>query len=165
MVAVRRLAIALGALGTIALLVAPAGATKRHSHKPSGVAGVVLNSTCAGACAEPPPPEPVYSGAVTITVQRVSDGQQVATQASSDGHFRIRLKRGSYDVSSVPPNPEPQPPSCPPGELCPLDKESAGGAESAVIVRPCLQGETKRVQVRRHRFTQVELHVANVCIV
>jgi hypothetical protein len=88
----------------------------------------------------------------------VSDGQQVATQASSDGHFKIRLKRGAYDVSSVPPNPEPQP--CQPGEMCPLAK-----SHSAVIVRPCLQGETKRVQVRRHRFAQVELHVANVCIV
>jgi hypothetical protein len=158
MVAVRRLAIALGVLGAIALLAAPAGATKRHSHKPSGVAGVVLSSTCPGACAEPPPPEPVYSGAVTITAQRVSDGQQVASQSISDGHFRIRLTRGSYDVSSVPPNPQPQP--CQPGEMCPLAK-----ARSAVIIRPCLQGETKRVQVSRHRFTRVELHVANVCIV
>jgi hypothetical protein len=160
MVAVRRLVIGFGVLGAIALLAAPAGATKRHSHKPSGVAGVVLNSTCAGACAEPAPPEPVYSGAVTINVQRVSDGQQVATQASSDGHFRIRLKRGSYDVSSVPANAQPQPPPCQPGQMCPLAKP-----HSAEIVRPCLQGETKRVQVRRHRFAQVELHVANVCIV
>jgi hypothetical protein len=157
-VAVRRLLTGLALLGALTLVAAPAGAKKRHSHKPSGVEGVVLNSTCAGACAEPPPPEPVYSGAVTITVQRVSDGQQVASQAISDGHFRIRLKRGSYDVSSVPPNPDPPP--CQPGEMCPLND-----AQSAAVVQPCLQGETKRVQVRRHRFAHVELHVSNVCIV
>lgn len=154
----RRFAIALALLGAIAVLAVPASAKKRHSHKPSGVEGVVLNSTCTGACAVPPPPEPVYSGAVTITVQRASDGQQVASQAIGDGHFRIRLKRGTYDVSSVPPNPEPPP--CQPGEACPLAR-----AQSAAIVRPCMQGETKRVEVRPHRFTHVELHVANVCIV
>jgi hypothetical protein len=144
-------------VGALALVAAPAGA-KKHSHKPAGVAGVVLNSTCAGACAQPPPPEPVYTGAVTITVARVSDGQQVASKAISDGHFRLKLKKGSYDVSSVPPNPptcEPQP-----EQVCPLDQ-----AQGAAIVRPCLQGETKRVQVRRHKFTHVELHVSNVCIV
>jgi hypothetical protein len=145
-------------LGVVALPAAPAGAKKHHSHKPSGIAGVVLNSSCAGACAQPAQPEPVYTGDVTITVQRVSDGQQVASQATNDGQFRMRLKRGSYDVSSVPPNPEPPP--CQPGKLCPLDK-----AQSAAIVRPCLQGETKRVQVRRHHFARVELHVGNVCIV
>ena len=145
-------------LCAIALVVAPADAKKRHSHKPAGVEGMVLNSTCPGACTEPPPPEPVYSGAVTITVQRASDGQQVASQAVADGKFRIRLKRGAYDVSSVPPNPEPPP--CQTGEVCPLD-----GAHRAAIVRPCMQGETKRVQVRRHHFAQLELHVSNVCIV
>jgi hypothetical protein len=155
---VRRLLTALTLLAAVALIAAPADAKKRHSHKPAGVEGVVLNSTCAGACAEPPPPEPVYSGAVTITVQRVSDGPQVASQAIGNGHFRFRLKRGSYDVSSVPPNPEP--PTCQPGEMCPLVR-----AQSAAVVRPCLQGETKRVQVRRQRFTHVELHVSNVCIV
>jgi hypothetical protein len=36
---------------------------------------------------------------------------------------------------------------------------------SAVVVAPCLSGETKRVQVRRHRFTHGTLHVTNVCIV
>jgi hypothetical protein len=155
---VRRLLTALAVLAMVALVAAPAGAKKHHSHKPSGIAGVVLNSTCAGACAEPAPPEPVYNGPVTIKVQRVSDSQQVASQAISDGHFRLRLKRGSFDVSSVPPNPELPP--CQPGQMCPLAK-----ARSAAVVRPCLQGETKRVQVRRHRFAQVELHVSNVCIV
>jgi hypothetical protein len=155
---VRRPLTALALLAMVAVIVAPADAKKRHSHKPAGIEGVVLNSTCAGACAVPPPPEPVYTGDVTITVQRVSDGQQVASQAINDGQFRIRLRRGLYDVSSVPPNP--QPPPCGPGQMCPLAE-----ARSAAIVRPCLQGETKRVQVLRHHFTHVELHVSNVCIV
>ena len=155
----RRLLTALAVLGAIALFVAPADAKKRHSHKRSGIDGVVLDSTCAGACAEPAPPEPVYIGAVTITVQRASDGRQVASRATGDGHFRIRLKRGLYEVSSVPPNPEPPPP-CQAGEMCPLAEQ-----QSAAIVAPCMQGETTRVQVRRHHFARVELHVSNVCIV
>jgi hypothetical protein len=129
---------ALAVLAALALLVAPAGATKRHKHKPSGVEGVVLNSTCYGPCVDPAPPEPVYTGAVTITVSRARDGTIVASQAISRGHFKLRVKRGLYDVSSVPPNPSPQ---------------------------PCLTGETRRVEVRRHRFIRLELHVQNVCIV
>ena len=50
--------------------------------------------------------------------QRVSDGAVVASKEIADGHFRIRLRRGLYEVSSVPPNPEPPP--CHPGEVCPL---------------------------------------------
>jgi hypothetical protein len=157
---VRRLLAALMFTLAIAVVAAPAtaGAKKRHSHKPAGVAGIVLDSTCAGACQEPPPPEPVYTGPLTITVVRVSDGQQVASQAISDGHFRLRLKRGLYNVSSVPP----APPTCEPTPqtVCPLDQ-----AQSAAIVRPCTQGETKQVQVRRHKFAHLELHVSNVCIV
>jgi hypothetical protein len=155
----RTLATALALLGLIALIAAPADATKKHRHKPSGVKGVVLDASCYGACVEPPPPDPIYSGAVTVTVSRASDGSVVASQAVSDGHFRIRVKRGVYDVSSVPPNP----PTCQPTPttVCPLDT----GPPSDVMIAPCLQGETKRVQVRRHRFTRVELHVTNVCIV
>jgi hypothetical protein len=155
---VRRVATALAVLGAFALLAAPAVAKKRHNHKPSGVDGVVLNSTCPGACAVPPPPQPVYTGAVTIKVQRVTDAQQVASQAITDGHFRIRLKRGLYDVSSVPPNPTPPP--CGPAELCPLE-----GTPPHAIIEPCMTGETQRVQVRRHHFAHVELHVGNTCIV
>jgi hypothetical protein len=154
---VRKLLIAMSLLTAIALVVAPADAKKRHSHKPAGVEGVVLNSTCAGACAEPPPPAPLYTGPVTITVARASDGAIVASQAVGDGRFRQRLKRGLYDVSSVPPNPptcEPQP-----DQVCPQ------GGQSAAVIAPCLQGETKRVQVRRRKFTHVELQVSTVCIV
>jgi hypothetical protein len=153
---VRRVLTALALLGAIALAAAPADAKKRHSHKPAGVEGVVLNSTCAGACQEPPPPAPAYTGPVTVTVTRASDGQQVASQAISDGHFRMRVKRGLYDVSSVPPNP----PTCQPTPetVCPANSQAA-------VIASCMQGETQRVQVRRHKFTHVELHVSNVCIV
>ena len=153
----RRIVIALTLFAAIAVLTVPASAKKRHNHKPSGVACVVLDSTCPGACAQPAPPEPLYSGDVTITVARASDGGQVASEVVSDGHFRLRLKRGTYDVSSVPPNPPPCEPT--PETVCPLDR-----ARSAVVVRPCLQGETKRVVVRRHHFSRVELHVGNVCV-
>jgi hypothetical protein len=146
-------------VAAMALVATPATAKKHRSHKHAGVAGTVLNSTCAGACQEPSPPAPVYTGPVTITVQRASDGQQVASQAIDDGHFRIRLKRGLYDVSSVPPNP----PACEPTRetVCPLASRAPGPA----VIAPCLEGETRRVRVKRRHFTQVELHVRNVCIV
>jgi hypothetical protein len=128
----------------------------------------VLNGTCPGPCTEPPPPPQVYAGSVTITVSRASDGTQVASQAVRDGHFRMRVARGVYDVSSVPPNPpvcQPQPqqvcpPPCTPTTeiVCPL------ASAPTAIIAPCLTGETKRVEVRRHRFTHVELHVTDVCI-
>ena len=147
----------LNALAVLVLVAVPAmaEAKKRHHHV-AGVKGVVLNSTCPGACAEPPPPEPPYTGPVTVTVARAADGVVIASQAVSDGRFRLRVKRGSYDVSSVPPNP----PTCEPTPqtVCPL-------RASPAVIAPCLQGETKRVQVRRHHFTHVELHVSNTCIV
>ena len=154
----RKLMTGLALLAAIALFTAPADAKKRHGHKHSGVAGTVLNATCAGACAEPPPPEPLYTGPVTVTVARASDGVIVASQAVSDGHFRLRVKKGSYEVSSVPPNP----PTCEPTPqtVCPLNQ-----AQGAAIVRPCLEGETKQVQVRRNGFARIELHVSNVCVV
>ena len=171
----RRIVAALTVLGLVASVAAPADARKRHNHKPAGVKGVVLSNSCPGPCAEPPPPPQPYTGSVIVTVRRVSDGAQVASQSIADGHFRMRVARGVYDVSSAPPNPpvcqpqpQPQPqaqqicpPPCTPTTeiVCPL------ASAPAVIVAPCLTGETKRVQVRRHRFTQVELHVTNVCVV
>jgi len=149
---------ALLALVAIAVLPASAGAGKRpHKHGPAGVKGVILDSTCPGACASPPPPAPTYTGAVTITVRRASDAVAVASQETTDGHFRLRVKRGRYDVSATPPNP----PSCEPTPttVCPLS------SHGAAIVVPCLTGEAQRVQVHRHRMTRLELHVRNVCIV
>ncbi len=156
----RRALTALALLAVLGLVAAPADAGKRHrhKHKPAGVKGVVLNSTCAGACAEPPPPPPPYTGMVTVTVQRASDGVQVASQETSDGHFRLRVKRGLYDVSAIPPNP----PTCQPTPetVCP-----AQAGDNPMIIAPCMTGETKQVQVTRHHFAYVELHVQNVCIV
>jgi hypothetical protein len=154
----------------IALVASPAAAGKRHhKHRTAGVKGVVLDGTCPGACPTEPASTP-YTGPVTVTAKRASDGVQVASREATDGHFSIRLKRGSYDISSVPPNPptcEPQaqrvcPPPCEPqqGQVCPLS-----GSQPAAIIAPCLTGETQRVRVRKHRFTHVELHVRNVCIV
>jgi hypothetical protein len=156
---VRRALAAVVVLAVAGLVAAPADAGKRHhhKHKPAGVKGVVLNSTCPGACAEPPPPPPPYTGTATIEVRRASDAALVASQVTEDGHFRLRVKRGQYDVSAIPPNP----PTCQPTPetVCPAQ------TQSAAIIAPCLTGETKRVQVNRHRFTRVELHVRNVCIV
>jgi hypothetical protein len=164
--------VALMLLGLVAVLAAPADAGKRHNHKSAGVAGVVLNSTCPGPCTEPPPPPQPYTGSVIVTVRRSSDGVQVASQAISDGRFRMRVARGVYDVSSVPPNPpvcQPQPqvqaqvcpPPCTPTTetVCPL------ASSPALIIAPCLIGETQRVAVRRHHFTPVDLHVRNTCVV
>jgi hypothetical protein len=160
--------VAVLAIASLVAVPAEAGKRHQHKHKPTGVKGVVLNSTCPGACAEPPPPAPLYTGPVTVSVNRTTDGTAVASQATTDGHFRMRVKRGTYDVSAIPPNPtcEPQPQQvCPPPceptptTVCPLP------AQGAAIIAPCLSGETQRIQVRRHRFTRVELHVRNVCIV
>jgi hypothetical protein len=161
---VRRVGTVLAAVAVFALLAAPAAGHHRHKHKrhkgPAGVQGVVLDATCPGACAEPPPPEPVYSGAVTIEVRNPSDGSTAASQAISDGHFRIQLRPGSYDVASVPPQQSPSPQPCPAGQMCPL-----GGTAQPAVVTQCMTGETQHVDVRRHRFAQLTLHVRNTCIV
>jgi hypothetical protein len=151
---VRRVAPALALLGLIALVVAPAAAKKRH--RPSGIDGVVLDASCYRPCIEPQPAAPAYAGPVTVTVRRAGDGALVASPEVSDGRFRLKLKRGLYDVMVVPP----RPPICPPDHVC-IQQEPAPEA----VIMPCLAGETKRVEVRRHRFTHVELHVTNVCIV
>jgi hypothetical protein len=149
----RRLTAAFLVLALAVVAAAPADAGTRKHKKPSGIKGVVLSSTCYGPCIEPPPPEPVYTGQVTVSVNRASDGALVASSTPSDGRFRFRLKRGLYDVSAIPPGPPP----CPPEQICP-----AGG--SAAVVLPCEVGETQRVRVKRRRFTGVELRVRNVCI-
>ena len=154
----RRLTAVLVLLVVALVAAAPADAGKHKKHKkPAGVDGVVRNATCYGPCAVPPPPEPIYNGTVTITVQRASDGVQVRSASTSDGHFRFRLKPGAYDVSSVPP----APPSCQPPMLCPAQASSA----NAAVVAQCETGETQRVQVHWNRFTHVDLHVQTVCIV
>jgi hypothetical protein len=148
-------------LAVVAAAVLPASAAdgkrSHHKHKPAGVKGVVLSDPCPRACTDPTLPEPAYTGSLTITVNRARDGRLVASQETSDGHFRMRVKRGSYDISAVLPNP----PGCEPTPtiICPA------GAQRPPIIAPCLTGETQRVQVRRHRFTRVELHVHDICTV
>jgi hypothetical protein len=156
---VRRVLTALAVLAVIALAAAPAQAGKGHHHKhrPAGIQGVVLNSGCPGVCTEPPPAPALYTGSVTIDVRRAADGAPVASQATSDGHFRMRVKRGAYDVSATPPSLPPCEPT--PETVCPLQ------AQGAAIIAPCVTGETQRVKVHRHRFTRVELQMRNHCIV
>ena len=155
----RRILVALAVCGSVALVATPVAAGKhhRHKHKPTGVKGVVVNSTCPGACAEPSPPPPLYTGTVTINVLRAGDGVLVASREIDDGHFRIRVKRGTYDVSAIPPSPPPCQPT--PQTVCPLQ------AQGAAIIGPCMTGDTKRVQVRPHRMPYIELQMRNVCIV
>jgi hypothetical protein len=148
----------LAVLLATAAFAAPAEAGRQGGH-PSGIVGTVVSGTCPGPCVEPPPPPPVYSGPATVTVRRASDGGLVASQDVSDGQFKLRLKRGQYDVSAATPNPPPCQPR--PGQVCPAES----GSQSAAIIAPCLTGETKRVAVRRHHFTHVQLQVSNACVV
>jgi hypothetical protein len=124
---------------------------KRHS----GIDGTVVNSSCPGPCVYPPPPSPAYTGSgLTVTLRRVSNGDLIATLHPLDGHFRVRVGRGLYDVSAAvdaQPQPTPQP-----GPVI----------QSRVVMPPnCWQGDTQRVQVRRHHFTRVQLRVSNACVV
>lgn len=140
----------LAVLGVLTLITAPAEAKKRHSHKPSGIEGVVLDTTCNGACAEPPPPAPLYTGGgLTVTVTRIADGSLVASSQPIDGRFRLRLARGHYQVSAAINELTPQP------------------LVNRPLVMPpnCWMGDSKEATVRRHHFTHVELRVGNVCIV
>jgi hypothetical protein len=151
----RRLATGLAALILFALPATGTAAQKGKSHMPSGVEGVVVLSPppCTAPCVQPLA-EAVYAGAVTVSVTRPSDGTTVASQAITDGQFRLKVKKGVYEVSSVPPGPSP----CPPNAIC------AGPIIGPGKDSGCLLGETTRAKVRRHRFTEVELHVTNVCV-
>jgi hypothetical protein len=138
----------LAAIAAAVLATAPAHAAPVHKH--SGIKGMVLNTTCYGPCAEPPPSAPPYTGSdLTVTVTRVADGAQVGTEHPSDGHFRFRLKRGLYRVTAAITS-APQP----------------GPVRAQAIMPPnCWQGDSQAARVHRHRFTRVVLHVGNVCIV
>jgi len=128
---VRRLVFLLAVMATMAALVAPAIA-----HRPSGIEGAVVNTTCPGPCIYPPPPAPLYAGdGLTVEFRRLKDDVLVAVRHPTNGHFRARLKRGRYDVSA----------------------SVAGGR--------CWQGDTAQVKVRRHHFSHVDLSVQNTCVV
>jgi hypothetical protein len=147
----RRLATVLAVLGVITLFAAPADAKKRYNHKPSGIDGVVLNTTCSGACAEPPPPAPAYTGSgLIVRVTRISDGATVATSQPTDGSFRFRLARGHYQVSAA---------------INEVTPQTMSGGPIVIPPPNCWMGDSKEATVRRHHFTYVELRVGNVCIV
>lgn len=139
------------AVAAIAIAPASAEAKKHHNHKPSGIDGVVLNTTCSGACAEPPPPAPAYTGSgLTVTVTRISDAAVVAMSQPTDGRFRFRLPRGHFQVSAT---------------INELTPQRVSSAQPIVMPPNCWMGDSKEATVRRHKFTYVELRVGNVCIV
>jgi hypothetical protein len=144
------LLVLLAAAIVLACLPCVAQAKKHHRHKPSGIVGVVLNTTCNGACAEPPPPAPLYTGAgLTVTVTRIVDAAVMTSSQPTDGRFRYRLPRGHYQVSAAINELTPQP-----------------LVNGPLVIPPnCWMGDSKEATVRRHHFTHVELRVGNVCIV
>ena len=142
----RRLLLTLAIVAAVGTLAAPANAGKRSGHGPSGIDGTVFNSTCPGPCIYPPPPQPQYTGeGLTVQIRRAGDGTLVETLNPTDGRFRVRVRRGFYDVSATAAQPQPTP-------------------QGRAIPQSCWQGDSQRVKVRRHRFTHVELHVQNACV-
>jgi hypothetical protein len=126
--------VALISLGALALAL-PAGTAATPE---SGLRGVVLNATCAGPCAYPPPPLPRYQGDdLRVTVSNKKG--EIATVYPKDGRFRFRLAHGRYRVEAA--------------------VEHEGERPS------CWEGEAKRVRVRRGEVRRVRLHVTNVCVV
>jgi hypothetical protein len=155
---VRRLLPALIA-AAIVFAASPALAGGHRSHRHSGVEGTVFNTTCPGPCPQPLTTAPPYTdGDVTVTVRRVRDGALMASVMPATGKFRIRVRRGHYDVTAtVPPSPPCGPVPVASKIACPV---GAGSIQACPTT-----GDTVRLAVRRHRFTHVVLHVQNVCIV
>jgi hypothetical protein len=160
-------------LAAIAALATPAPAVAGHQHKKaSGIAGTVRDTTCAGPCAAGQQ-SPLYTGEVTVQVRRVRDGALVASTSTSNGSFRIRIRRGVYDVSAVPAgsgSPCGGVPCCnqPQPSICCSPTPTASGvicpASSSPTIATCITGDTQRVTVRPRRFAHVELHVSNACV-
>jgi hypothetical protein len=120
----------LALLGPIGVAAVPAGA----AGEPSGVRGVVLNTTCYGPCQAGQEPQPYQGSGLTVVVRRVSTGEVLRRLTPEHGRFSTRLGPGAYRVV-------------------------------AKVKGDCWDGESKRVGVRAHEFTRVELHVGNSCIV
>jgi hypothetical protein len=147
----RRVALAGALFLVIALVVPAASPAAAKKRRPSGIAGTVVNSTCYGPCAYPQPESPPYTGSdVTVEIRRAADGALVASRQPTDGHFRAKVKRGLYTVTALVREVTPTPTPAPEGE--------------AIMPPGCWQGESKQVQVLRHRFSPVELQVTNTCI-
>jgi hypothetical protein len=88
----------------------------------------------------------------------VRDDALIASATPAAGRFRIPVRHGLYDVTvTVPATPPCGPAPVASKIVCPM---------AAPSIRPCpTTGDTVRVGVHRHRFTHVELHVQNTCIV
>jgi hypothetical protein len=99
--------------------------------KPSGIKGVVLATT----------PE---TAGVMVTAIRVSTGRIVASVDPTGGRFRLPLRPGLYELTAT------GAPACSPELVCP-----------PFVSMSCVAGETRRVRVKRHRWSRVELR--NAC--
>jgi len=153
---VRRAALSTFFLAAVFLmLAAPVSAGHRHRGH-SGIAGTVLYTSCTEACPQPLRTSPPYTGGgLTVTVQRVSDGALVASLAPADGTFRVRTRRGWFDVTASVASSNPCGPVVTASRvICPAATMPVCGPSS----------DTARVRVRRHRFTRVELHVQDPCV-
>jgi hypothetical protein len=169
---VRRVLPASLLVAAIVIAASPPLAGAHRLHKRSGIAGTVLNTSCPGPCAQPST-APLYTGSdLTVTVRRVRDGALIASVMPTTGRFRIRVKRGHYDVTATVPATPPCGPvpagtkiTCPPCGPVPVDAKIACPVAGTSIYTCPPTGDTARVAVRRHRFTHVELHVQNACMV
>jgi len=103
-----------------------------------GIRGVVLNKTCPGPCAEPPPPWPPYEGEdLTVRVRSLPEGRLVASLRPTDGSFGVDLPPGNYRVRAF-----------------------VGRRGDGV----CWKGDVKRVVVTDAASPEIELNVQNVCV-
>jgi hypothetical protein len=169
---VRRALTAILVTAAIALATYPVQAVAHRVHKPSGIAGTVLYTSCPGPCTQPSTAPPYTGSDLTVTVRRVRDGALFASVMPTTGRFRIRVRRGHYDVSATVPATPPCGPvpagakiACPPCGPAPVGAKIACPVAGPSIYTCPTTGDTVRVAVRRHRFTHVELHVQNACIV
>lgn len=73
---------------------APAGAAEKVSLR-----GVVLDSTCPGPCAQPPPPLPPYAGPnLVVSIRDLGTGEVLRRLRPADGRFSFRVPKGAYRV-------------------------------------------------------------------
>ena len=66
---------------------------------PSGISGVVRNTTCPGPCRHPAPPAPLYTGAgLTVRVRNLSTHELVGVEHPIDGRFHFDVGPGLFRV-------------------------------------------------------------------